>query len=291
MNLDLDLSDIPGMEVSKAQAALSHATMLFYGLPGSGKTTLAASACEVEELGPVLVLDFENSTAAVAEKWGEHPNLDIIQVRDWPKAVAILEKVCFTPHKYKTVIIDPINALIQLLQMHMMKRAETKRKLLLKPKLSPQEQRLLDSLSGVKLMENTNNSLGESTTSQADYGVIGTKTMTIVNQLAAAPFLTIFVTHADDRVNEATRQVIMRPDTPGNVGKKVIEEKPTLVGYTRKSRVKNEDGTERERVLIHFENGKVGSVPFRAKKRLGLPSTLEDPTMSTIWNIVNNAKK
>ena len=115
--------------------------------------------------------------------------------------------------------------------------------------------------------------------------------MTIVNQLAAAPFLTIFVTHADDRVNEATRQVIMRPDTPGNVGKKVIEEKPTLVGYTRKSRVKNEDGTERERVLIHFENGKVGSVPFRAKKRLGLPSTLEDPTMSTIWNIVNNAKK
>lgn len=289
--MDLDLSDIPGLEVSKPQIALEQGTILFYGLPGSGKTTLAASACEVDELGPVLVLDFENSTAAVAAKWGSHPKLDIIQVRTWPQAVAILEKICFTPHKYKTVIIDPINALIQLLQMHMMKRAETKRKLLLKSKLTPKEQALLDSLGGVKLMDNTNNSLGESTTTQADYGVIGTKTMTIVNQLASAPFLTVLVTHADDRVNEATRQVIMRPDTPGNVGKKVIEEKPTLVGYTRKTRTKDADGNEHERVVIHFENGKVGNVPFRAKKRLGLPASMEDPTMSDIWNIVNNAKK
>lgn len=288
--MNLDLSDLPGVEVSKPKASLNGSTWLFYGLPGSGKTTLAASAVEIPELGPVLYLDFENSTAAVAAKYGDHPNLDVIQIRDWPTAVRVLHKVLYTPHQYKTVVVDPINALMQLLQMHMNRRVETKRKLQLKDSLTPAEQKQMDALSGVKVMENTNNSLGESTTSLPDYLVIGTKTIEYVNALAAGPFLSILVTHADDRADEVTRQVVLRPDTPGNMGKKIIEEKPTVVGYLRQVTRKDDEGNETDNVVISFQNGKVGATPFRAKKRLGLPRGIVNPDMAQIWDIVNNAK-
>lgn len=288
--MNLDLSDLPGVEISTPKASLHGASLLFYGLPGAGKTTLAASTVDVPELGPVLYLDFENSTAAVAAKYGDHPNLHVIQIRTWSDAVKVLHKVLYTPHQYKTVVVDPINALMQLLQMHMNRRVETKRKLQLKETLTPTEQKQLDSLGGVRVQENTNNSLGEATTSQPDYGVIGTKTIEIVNALAAAPFLSIMVTHADDRISEATRQAIIRPDTPGNVGKKIIEEKPSVVGYLRQVTRKDDDGNEVDSVAISFQNGKVGPTPFRAKKRLGLPRGIINPDMTQIWNIVNNAK-
>lgn len=288
--MNLDLSDLPGVEISKPKASLHGATLLFYGLPGAGKTTLAASTVEVPELGPVLYLDFENSTAAVAAKYGDHPDLDVIQIRDWPTAVKVLHKVLYTPHQYKTVVVDPVKALMELLQMHMNRRVETKRKLLLKDKLTAAEQKQLDSLAGVRVQENTNNSLGEATTSQPDYGMVGTKTIEIISALVAAPFLTILVTHADDRVNEVTRQAIIRPDTPGNVGKKVMEERPSVVGYLRQVTRKDDDGNEVDSVVISFQNGKVGPTPFRAKKRLGLPRGIINPDMAQIWDIVNNAK-
>src|SRR5690554_3790531 len=105
--MDLDLSDL-GLEITKPKAGLETASVLFYGPIGCGKTTLASTVVEVAELSPVLVVDFENSTASIADKYGDHPDLDVIQVRDWKKAESLIETLCTKPHKYKTIIIDPM---------------------------------------------------------------------------------------------------------------------------------------------------------------------------------------
>lgn len=272
--------------MTKPGAALAESSIVIYGPAGCGKTTLATSAVEIPELGPVLVLDFENSTAAVADKYATREDLDVVQIREWEAAKRVLYKVLHTPHQYKTVVVDPINGLAHLLQMHMINRAETKRKLLIKEskgRLTSAETEQLNALAGVKLIEATNNSLGESTTSQADYGVLGTKMNEIIYAFNSAPFFSVLVTHGDYRRDKNDRVVGFGPDMPGNMAKKTIVQKPHVVAHMRKVTGKDSEGRDITATQIAFEDGKVGGVPFEAKSRLGLKEPLINASMSDLW--------
>lgn len=80
-------------------------TYLFYGPPGVGKTTLAGSASDVPAMGPVILLDFENGSSALARNY---PNVEVIQLTDWGTAIAVIEALANNDTKYKTVIFDTV---------------------------------------------------------------------------------------------------------------------------------------------------------------------------------------
>lgn len=284
--MKLDLSGL-GVEFTKPQALVSQASIVLYGMPGSGKTTLAASAVEVPELAPVLILDFENSTAAVAEKYGEHPDIDVVQIRTWAQAVKILDRILTTEHQYKTVVIDPVNGMIQLLQLEMRNRVARKIELGEKARRTPAEEAEFKALSKVNVPDRSNNSMGEPGTTEADYGVIGNEVTSLMARLNAAPFLAILNTHADNYSSRTQTREILRPDMPGNVGRKVMTQKPHVVGFMD-SQTAMVDGKVREAFRIQFRPGKVGSLPFEAKSRVGLRDEIINPTMSDLWEAMNS---
>lgn len=80
-------------------------TYLFYGMPGSGKTSLAGSAIDVAAMSPVLLLDFENGSSALSRKY---PDVDVVHIKEWGTAVKVIEALANNPTKYKTIIFDTI---------------------------------------------------------------------------------------------------------------------------------------------------------------------------------------
>lgn len=284
--MKLDLSDL-GVEFTKPKLLLNQASIVLYGMPGCGKTTLAATAVDVPELRDVLILDFENSTAAVAKKYGEHPNLDVVQLRDWSTSVRVLNKVLAGGHQYKTVVLDPINGLIQQLQVEMKRRVSRKIELSEKSRRSSAEEAELKALRKVNVPDRSNNSMGDPGTTEADYGVIGYEVTSLVARLNAAPFLAIMNTHADDYSSRTQPREILRPDMPGNVGRKVMTQKPHVVGFMD-SQTAVVDGEVREAFRIQFRPGKVGSLPFEAKSRVGLRDEIINPTMSDLWEAMSS---
>lgn len=114
LNLESLTSDISELENPDLLA--------FYGPFGSGKTWLAASAAEVASLSPVLYLDFEGSTSGTIHQFKDL-DIDVINVpkvakgKEW----SLIKKLLGSPtqgiqgelftkkHKYKTVVIDPLN--------------------------------------------------------------------------------------------------------------------------------------------------------------------------------------
>lgn len=82
--------------------------ILLYGKPGSGKTWLAASAAEVAELSPVLIIDTEGSTAGTVVGFDDK-NLDIVPAATHGQFESVIEALLTKTHKYKTVIIDTFN--------------------------------------------------------------------------------------------------------------------------------------------------------------------------------------
>lgn len=284
--MPLDLSGLD-LELTTPDQLPSLSSMTIFGAPGSGKTTLAASAADVPELGPVLVLDFEDSSAAVAETYRGRDDIKVLSLRTWTDAREVIKRVLTSDHGYRTVILDPINGLSRMLQIHMAQRAETKRKLTdaaALGKISAQDlKRKLTELGlvAVKVQDSTNNSLGEATTSQADYGVIGTKMLEIIHGFVQAPPLAIFVTHTKLK-RQDERAVGWGPDMAGSMAAEELERKPGLVGYMEAHVERDDKGNTRESTSIKFVPGKINGLPYVAKRRGRVPSRLVNPTMRMI---------
>jgi len=91
--------------IKKAEALNVPKSILIYGDPKNGKTWLAASASELEQFSPVLLVDVEGGASAIARDW---KNVDVIQVDTHAQLDSVLEGLLTTDHKYKTVIIDTL---------------------------------------------------------------------------------------------------------------------------------------------------------------------------------------
>lgn len=92
--------------------------ILFYGPYGGGKTYMALSASEIEDLAPILVLDLEGSTTGVVDNF-DKSKITVIRPKDkwpgkeWRSTKALLTNLLTKSHKYKTVIIDPVNTMFE----------------------------------------------------------------------------------------------------------------------------------------------------------------------------------
>ena len=93
-------------DVVKATAANKINSAIIFGEYGTGKTMLGASADEIEDYAPVLIVDIEGSAAGVGRIY---PNVDIVQADTHAKLEFIKSELLHKEHGYKTVIFDTLN--------------------------------------------------------------------------------------------------------------------------------------------------------------------------------------
>jgi hypothetical protein len=93
-------------DVEKATAVDKIRSAIFFGEYGTGKTWLAASADDIEDYAPVLIVDIEGSAAGVGRKY---PGIDIVQADTFAKLQFIMNELLTEDHDYKTVIFDTLN--------------------------------------------------------------------------------------------------------------------------------------------------------------------------------------
>lgn len=177
--------------IHKAEALNAPKTILIYGDAGRGKTWLAASAAEVKELSPVLLIDVEGGASAIAR---DFKDVDVINVSTHDQLSVVLNDIINVKHKYKTVIIDTLGVA--------MDRAE--------------------KFFGEK-PENKNNKFGR-------WGDLKVWANDIIRALHSAPFVSIILTHAVDEKDESTGAVKTVPNIPGG-SKKDLPGIPDIIGY------------------------------------------------------------
>lgn len=177
--------------IKKAEALNAPKSMLIYGDPKTGKTWLAASAAEVEELSPVLLIDIEGGASAIARDWKD---VDVIAVDSHEQLEAVLDGLLTTEHKYKTVILDTLGVA--------MDRAE----------------KFFEAKP-----ENRGNRFGK-------WGDLKEWVTQTARKLHAAPFLSIMLAHAQDEKDEQTGAVKIVPMLSGS-SKNTLPAIPDIIGY------------------------------------------------------------
>lgn len=187
-----EFTNLPWLKhVTKASQHQTPKTILLYGDPKRGKSWLAASASELKELSPVLVIDTEGGSSAIARDWKE---VDVMSVNSHEQLDAVLSDLVNKEHPYKTVIVDTLGVA--------MDRAE--------------------KFFGEK-PENRNNKFGK-------WGDLKEWVTDITRKLHAAPFLSILVAHAKDEKDDQTGAVKTVPMLPGSASN-TLPAIPDIIGY------------------------------------------------------------
>jgi hypothetical protein len=177
--------------IKKAEALNVPKSILIYGDPKNGKTWLAASAAELAQFSPVLLIDVEGGATAIARDWRD---VDVIQVDKHEQLDAVLEGLLTTEHKYKTVIVDTLGVA--------MDRAE--------------------KVFGEK-PENKNNRFGK-------WGDLKEWANQMVRKMHHADFLGIFIAHAQDEKDDSTGAVKTVPMLSGST-RNTLPAIPDIIAY------------------------------------------------------------
>ena len=188
-------TDFPALSfakaIHKAEQLNMPKTILLYGDPKRGKTWLAASAAEVKEMSPVLLIDVEGGGSAIARDWKD---VDVVNVGNHEQLVAVIDELLSKPHNYRTVIIDTLGVA--------MDRAE--------------------KFFGEK-PENANNKFGK-------WGDLKNWVNDTVRALHGAKFVSIIIAHAQDEKDDNTGAVKTVPMLPGSA-KATLPAIPDIIGY------------------------------------------------------------
>jgi len=182
--------------IKKAEALNVPKSILIYGDPKNGKTWLAASASELEQFSPVLLVDVEGGASAIARDW---KNVDVIQVDNHAQLDSVMEGLLTTPHPYKTVIVDTLGVA--------MDRAE----------------KFFEDKP-----ENRNNRFGK-------WGDLKEWANQMVRKMHHADFLSIFIAHAQDEKDEQTGAVKTVPMLAGST-RTTLPAIPDIIGYMTSER-------------------------------------------------------
>jgi hypothetical protein len=87
---------------------------LFYGRPGAGKSTLAATASCVPEMSPVLYINAESGIMSICEDWENRidtSKIDIVDFAGYRELLQLFDYLAFAEHPYKTLVLDSLTEL------------------------------------------------------------------------------------------------------------------------------------------------------------------------------------
>lgn len=247
------LSDVPSATMD---------LLLLYGPPGQGKTHLGLTASEVEGMYPVLVIDTENSTTGVLDKF-DRSRIDVLRPREvfddedvYPNTLSILKRIASgESEKYKTIIIDTADVLFQWgLDWHKAQAGN----------------------SGFDIYTNIHSDL----TAAPGMGNVG-----LFQRLKESGVTTILTVHEKSTANDAG-EAFSEFQWSGQ-GKGILGGIPDAILYV--TRTTKSSGESTSTVL---------SQPTKrnhAKNRFGFPFKMTNPTMQTLadlakGNVVSNEK-
>lgn len=116
----LRLGSIGGLTISRPGDNTNRVlNILVYGDPGVGKTVFAASACEVEAMSPVLVIDVEGGDLSLVR---QHPGVDVVRVKSFEQFNGLYAALRTGDHGYKTVVLDSISEIQKFGMYYVMKK-------------------------------------------------------------------------------------------------------------------------------------------------------------------------
>jgi hypothetical protein len=177
--------------VQKATAVDRINSAIIFGEYGTGKTFLAASADEITDYSPVLIVDIEGSAAGVGRKY---PNVNIIPADTHQKLELLNFELLNKKHPYKTVIFDTGNV------------AQSRAEKFFRQK-----------------PENANNKFGV-------WADLKDWTLDWHRKMHHAPFLAIFIYHAQVDKDENTGKMITTVKIAGS-SRTDVPAVPDLIGY------------------------------------------------------------
>lgn len=164
---------------------------IIFGEYGSGKTWLAASADELEDYSPVLIVNIEGSAAGVGRKY---PDVDIVEADTYEKLEDIRYSLLHEDHPYKTVVFDTFNV------------GQNRAEKFFKNK-----------------PENQNNRFGV-------WGDLKEWSIDFMREMHHAPFLAIFLAHPQTDKDENTGRMVTTVQISGSA-KTIVPTIPDLIGY------------------------------------------------------------
>ncbi len=247
---------IAGLPVLTVAEKTEKLNVLIYGDPGSGKTTLAASAWEVPDMRPVLIVDVEGGTKSVKTKY---PKVNVVRIKThydqkgrvvksaWDSLEELYEILKKGEGEYKTIILDSLSEIYWIYMAHWMDSVVAEH-----PDRDPD------------------------VPAQRDWGKASARIKSIVRRYRDLDRHVIFTALKGAVTNDDGMVLNYTPAFPG----KLAYESAAFVDevyylYTKTDK----DVTSR---VILTENAK----KYLAKSRNGMPQTVEDPTMGKIAEMV-----
>ena len=113
----MTIANIGELPVRKVFETKFKFNLLIYGSSGAGKTRLAGSAFEVEELNPLLFCDIEGGGLTLRSTY---PDVETVRVNSWIDLKNVYDDLKLGKHGYRTVILDSLTEMQKLGMDHTM---------------------------------------------------------------------------------------------------------------------------------------------------------------------------
>lgn len=236
---------------------------VFYGRAGSGKTTLSGTFP-----GPILLLDCKDEgTDSVADVKG----IDVMEVHEWEDLEHAYWWLVQNPGKYKTVVIDTVTQLQQIVVEEI----------------------------GAKKAEKSGKAVGDwGTMTKGDWGDVASRLKTWITNFRDLPMEVVFI--AQDRVfnvdEEGSDDGMIDPEVGPRLSPSVMSHlcaAVSVIGHTFiRSRVIKQKvkGRTREKEVKEYclRLGPSASyiTKFRKPKKVSLPDFLIDPNYEDILETI-----
>lgn len=242
------------IEITDLEEVEELLNMLIYGPPGVGKTVLAASARDVTELAPVLLVDFEAGTRSIVDRKG----IRFIRIRKWSEILELL-KMLRDPEiqsYFKTIIIDPINEMQKMIMANVIQEAVA-----------------------------NDPSHDKEVPYQADWGRNAERCRKVLRYLRDAPYNVIFVALSKEQRDDTDGSVHFKPALPGQLADEVGAYLD-IVGFLRTTSARSAEDPRKRQIVRRIAFQSTGK--FTSKDRTWkLGGYISNPSMSKIWTLMH----
>jgi hypothetical protein len=251
MTMTLTPGNLGKLKTRRAGDDASMPSVCVYGGPGTGKTTLCASAAEVPDMNPIIHLNIENGTQSISEKYPEITVVDIERFSELQEAYDVLARNKDKEDKscagYRTIIIDNLTEGQKLGAEHY---------------VDPSGSKKIPNFAEFEMAN------------WQDYNKISEMMRRLIRAFRELPCYVFFVAWEKD-LSKGEKTHLWTPA----FSKTFAEEAPGMMNDVYRLSF-NKDGTR----ILTTARSSSGGTEIVAKDRTGkLPATVENPNMDLLW--------